>query len=152
MVEIKRFLIGSKAIFSGYKDFENYTTDTDILIIDGDENPEYGFMTQDYDNDEDIHYIIWKNLSKDDLLLYHRYNCYEGTFIQKFLCPEYAEYFDLTIDELKSMSRLFNYMDDRHSYEKFVYDAYIENNGFYMTEEQKAAAYEEYKRKRVIHQ
>lgn len=150
MKEIKRFIIGSRAIFSGYKDFDDNVIDTDILIIDGEENPDYGFETQSYDESKDIHYIIWKYMPKETMLLFHIKNCYEGTYIQKFLCPEYVEYIGLTIDELKSMKKLLNYMDKNHTYEIVVYNAYIENNGFYMTDEQKNAAYAEYKRTRGL--
>lgn len=148
-MEIKRFLIGSKAIFAGYKEFDDITTDTDILIID--ENPsDYDFEHQYHDPDDDtIHYIRWKNMSKEDLLFFHTHNCYMGTFIQKFLVPEYAEWIGLTIEELKSMERLLKYMDDKHEYEKIVFHAYIENNGFFLTPEQKEEAYQVYKSKRI---
>jgi len=147
MKEVKRFIIGSRAIFTGYKDFEDYTTDTDILLIHDD--PDYWLETQYHDpEDDNIHYICWANISKEDLLYYHIHNVYMGTFIQKFLCPEYAEWLGLTIEELASMERLLQYMDNKHSYEKIVFYAYIKNGGFYMTDEQKAAAYEEYKLKR----
>lgn len=147
-MEIKRFTIGSRAIFSGYKDFENYTTDNDILIIE-DASLDYDIQTSVKDmQNEEIHYIKWKNLTKEELLDYHDH-CRMGTFIQKFLVPEYSEYYGITIDDLKRLGRLIDYLDDKHSYEKLVYEAYIENGGFYMTPEQKEIAYEEYKRKRV---
>ena len=144
-MEIKRFLIGSKAIFDGYKDYDNYTTDIDILVIE-DMLPDDKYECSIKDGD--IHYIKWKNLTKAELLDYHRY-CHMGTFIQKFLVPEYSEYMGITIEDLRELGRLLKYMDDKHSYEAFVWQAYIDNNGFYMTPEQKEAAYEEYKRKRV---
>ena len=60
-MEIKRFTIGSRAIFSGYKDFENYTTDNDILIIE-DASLDYDIQTSVKDmQNEEIHYIKWKN-------------------------------------------------------------------------------------------
>lgn len=148
-MEVKRFLIGSKAIFSGYKNFDDITTDTDILIID-DEPIDYDIETQYHDsNDDTIHYIRWKNMSKDELLFYHVHNVYMGTFIQKFLVPEYAEYLNLTIDELKSMERLLEFMDSKHEYEKVVFHAYVENNGFFLTPEQKEEAFQVYKKCRI---
>ncbi len=148
-MEVKRFLIGSKAIFSGYKNFDDITTDTDILIID-DKPTDYDIETQYHDPDDDtIHYIRWKNMSKDELLFHHVHNVYMGTFIQKFLVPEYAEYLNLTIDELKSMERLLEFMDSKHEYEKVVFHAYVENNGFFLTPEQKEEAFQVYKKCRV---
>lgn len=66
----------------------------------------------------------------------------------KFLIKEFADYIGFTIEDLKTMEPLFKTMDDKHSYEKIIYDSYITNNGFYLTDEQLNAAYAEYKRKR----
>lgn len=142
----KRFLIGSRAIFSGYKDFDDITTDYDYLIIE--DAPEGYDIESDDKGDGVNHYIRWRNMAKEDLLDYHR-GCYKGTFIQKFLVPEYAEYLNLTIDELKSIGHLVNFLDKYHTYEKIVYESYVENNGFFMTDEQKERAYQEYKKVRL---
>lgn len=66
----------------------------------------------------------------------------------KFLIPEFAEYLGLTISDLKKLGPLFEKMDDRHSYEKIIYDAYLENSAFYLTDKQLQEAYIEYKKKR----
>ena len=143
----RKFLIGSRAIFSGYKDFESISTDYDWLIIEDEPSKDYIL----YDEDDEMvgknHYIRWKNIPKEELLHFHK-GCYTGTFIQKFLCPEYAEYLNLTIEELMSIGHMVNYLDDDHTYEKIVYDSYVENHGFFLTEEQKEKAYEEYKNAR----
>lgn len=68
--------------------------------------------------------------------------------ICKFLSPEFAEYIDLTIDDLLRLRELSTRMDDKHYYLKMIYDFYIENNGFYLTDEQLNLAYQEYKSKR----
>ena len=39
-------------------------------------------------------------------------------------------------------------MDNNHAYEKIIYDSYIENNDFYLTESQLNRAYKEYKKYR----
>ena len=145
-MEVKRFLIGSRAIFAGYKDFDSITTDTDILIIDDD--PDFDIETSLKNTEDGMHYIKWPQMSKEDLLKFHSV-CYRGTISQKFLVPEYVEYIGFTIEDLKQLRRLTDHLDDKHTYEKVVYDAYIENNGFFLTDEQKEAAYQEYKRKRV---
>ena len=41
-------------------------------------------------------------------------------------------------------------MDSKHTYEKIIADAYIENNGFFLTDEQRDMAYNEYKKTRNI--
>lgn len=91
--------------------------------------------------------IRWRNISKEDLITYHK-TVYKGRYLGKFLVPEYVEYIGLTIDDLKQLKHLTEWLDDRHTYEKVIYDSYIENNGFFLTEEQRNRAYEEYQRAR----
>ena len=63
----------------------------------------------------------------------------------KFLVPEFAEFIGLTIEDLKSMSDLFRHFDLFHQYEEVIYDFYIENNGFFLTDEQREIAYNKYR-------
>jgi hypothetical protein len=39
-------------------------------------------------------------------------------------------------------------MDEKHSYEKIIYNAYLENGAFFITKKQLNEAYEEYKKYR----
>lgn len=135
---MKQFLIGSKAFFSGFQDFK--AMDTDYLIID--DNPDFR-ITKSY-MDGDTHYVCWENMSKEQMIEEHRY-IYKGRFIQKFLVPEFVEYLEFTIEDLKSVSFLLDWLDDQHSYCRVIYDAYIENNSFTLTQEQLNQAYEVYK-------
>lgn len=66
----------------------------------------------------------------------------------KFLIPEFVEYIDFSIDDLKVFKKMFENMDERHKYEKIIYDSYLENNAFTLTDEQKKKAYVEYKKYR----
>lgn len=68
--------------------------------------------------------------------------------IGKFLVPEIAEYLGCTIDHLKRLKPVIERIDEKHLYEKIIYDSYIKNNGFYLTNEQLDEAYLEYKRLR----
>lgn len=67
----------------------------------------------------------------------------------KFLIPEFNEFIGLTIDDLALLKDVFSKMDDKHSYEKIIFNSYLENGGFYLTDKQKERAYEEYKKARV---
>lgn len=139
---MKTFLIGSKAFFSGFDDF--VPVDTDILIFD--DEPDYEISTSYMDGN--THYVRWDaRMSKREIINFHKY-LYTGRYIQKFLVPKVAEYFNLTIEELQEMENLIENLDDQHTYIKVVYDAYIENDGFFLTDEQLEAAYEEYKKVR----
>ena len=147
-MELKRFVIGSKVFFDKYEDFN--PVDTDILIIETDNSKLYDAYPQTsyWDEENRIHTVVWANISKEELFNYHLYDCYAGRYIQKFLCPEYVKYFNITIDELKSLHRLIDILDYEHTYVKIIYDAYIANNDFVLTDEQLDAAYAEYKRTR----
>lgn len=119
--------------------------DTDILILD--DNPTDYELTTDY-MDGSTHYIRWQRLSKEDYIEYHKYS-YEGTLIQKFLVPDFINEIGLTIEDLKQLKPMLKYLDEEHTYEKVIYNAYIKNNGFYLTDDQLDAAYDEYKKSRA---
>lgn len=66
----------------------------------------------------------------------------------KFLVPEFIELFNLTISDLKKLQPLVDMLDDKHKYEEIIYNSYIENNNFYLSDEQLKNAYNVYKKYR----
>ena len=44
---------------------------------------------------------------------------------------------------------MFEKIDEKHRYEKVIFDSYVENDGFFLTDEQRLRAYEEYKMARA---
>lgn len=68
--------------------------------------------------------------------------------VGKFLVPEFCEAIGFTIEDLKIFKNLVNQLDDAHSYEKIIYDAYLKNGKLELTDEQLNRAYKEYKIKR----
>ena len=142
---MKEILVGSDVFFAGMPGFhDNHPDITSRVYID--DNPTDYEIEKDYMEDN-IHKIRWRNMSKEDIIKFHM-DCYKGRYLGKFLVPEYAETIGLTIDDLKKLKHLSEWLDYRHTYEKIIYDSYIENNGFFLTEEQKNKAYEDYKRAR----
>jgi hypothetical protein len=138
---MKQFLIGSKAFFSGFSDF--VPMDTDYLVIY--DEPDFE-VTKSY-MDGNIHYVCWENYPKEKFIQMH-HNIYNGKYIQKFLVPEFVEYLGFTIEDLKSLEFLLDRLDEQHNYCRTIYDAYIKNNSFTLTQEQLAQAYEVYKKDR----
>ncbi len=63
----------------------------------------------------------------------------------KFLVPGFVQEIGFTIEHLKALKPLAEKLDERHRYEKVIYDSYIENGSFELTEEQRSKAYEQYK-------
>ena len=70
--------------------------------------------------------------------------------IGKFLVPEFCAEIGFTIEDLPRLEPLLAKLDEKHKYEEIIYNAYIENNAFVLTDEQRAAAYESYKVSRGI--
>ena len=69
-------------------------------------------------------------------------------YASMFLVPEFVKAMDITIDDLNLLQNVFYHIDDKHIYERMIYDYYKENNGFYLTENQLKTVYDEYKSKR----
>ena len=139
---IKEFKIGSSIFFASYSDYTQ--KDIDILAIT--DLPLFGKPVMNMKlKDKDIFFMcIEDNSVMLDKTLESGINMRAG----KFLSPEFAEYIGLTIEELKKLKPMFDDIDEKHMYEKVIFDSYIKNNGFFLTNEQRLMAYEEYKRKR----
>ena len=139
---IKEFKIGSSIFFDSYSDY--IQKDIDILAIT--DLPLFGKPMMNMKlKDKDIFFMcIEENSVMLDKTLESGVNMRAG----KFLSPEFAEYIGLTIEELKKLKPMFDDIDEKHMYEKVIFDSYIKNNGFFLTNEQRLTAYEEYKRQR----
>lgn len=138
----KKFIVGSQAFFQYYKDFK--PKDIDILYLVS--------KNEFFKSSRRVHYnnkciFEWVVRSKEEWI-----NTLNNNFLAmevgKVLVPNVAKYIGLTIEDLKKLSPQFDKLDDRHKYEKVIYDSYIENNDFTLTNEQLDRAYEEYKRER----
>lgn len=142
MKEKKKFSIGSRVFFGNYPDFQS--KDDDILYIMTDWTMKSTMLNFKKDG-KDRFFIM--DMPKDMMIkdtLEKNIPMKAG----KFLVPEFAEYIGLTIDDLKELQPLFDKMDEKHSYEKVIYDSYVANGSFTLTDEQREKAYEEYKKTR----
>lgn len=132
-------LIGSRAFFSGIKGFR--PSDTDMLYLE--DNPkDYNYVKQIRISGNCEYY--WKNMPKENFI---SYALSKGPAMQlgKFLVPAFVEVIGFTIEDLKKLQPLADNLDDKHKYEKVIYDSYIENGEFKLTDEQLQKAYLEYK-------
>ena len=68
-----------------------------------------------------------------------------GMELGKFLVPEFARELEMDIDDLERLRPLVEKLDEKHLYEKVIYDAYIENGCWLLTDEQRIEAYRIYK-------
>ena len=69
--------------------------------------------------------------------------------LARYLTPEFVKAFNITIDDLKTLKPLKDRLDDKHKYLGTIYDAYLENKDFTLTDKQREAAYYLYKSART---
>ena len=88
-------------------------------------------------------------MTKDEFLEYELEHCKKAKMaVGKLLVPELVKYMNITIGDLKKFKFAIDEIQEKHSYEKIIYDAYIKNNDFILTYEQRDKAYQEYKKYR----
>lgn len=141
----RRFRVGSTYFFSEYPGF----APSDIDEVEFEEHPRlYRNVMQFRKKDGSRCYYKWRKMSADEFVEY-TLNSKLPMEIGKFLIPEVNDYLGFTLDHLKKLSSVAERLDPKHRYEKVIYDSYIENGGFYLTEEQRNLAYEEYIKERI---
>lgn len=139
---MKKILIGSKYFFSRYPDF----TGKDIDEIELVSSAEFAQMRQITGRGRCLfqmkrhattqEYIDWAVKSK------------VGMVVGKFLVPEFCKAIGFTIADLPKVAVLVDRLDAKHQYEKIIYDSYLENGSFTLTNEQRGRAYQAYKESR----
>lgn len=144
MKSIKEIIIGSKAFFSSYNDYRGKDLDM-LAIMNHLINDDKSFNIKLKDKD----IFMYPNFSKDKFIQYDL-ECNIPMRIGKYLVPEFAKYIKLTIEDLYQLKPLVDKLDEKHDYEKIIYDSYIANSGFYLTDEQREKAYLRYKESRNI--
>lgn len=82
----------------------------------------------------------WKRMAPQD---YINYALNRGPAMQlgKFLTPEFVNEIGFTIEHLKQLQPLVDNLDPKHSYQKIIFDSYVLNNDFILTQEQLQQAY-----------
>lgn len=138
----EKFTVGSRAFFDGIDGFN--PSDTDILYVMTDVNVKnfkcISFKEGEFDR------ILIIDMSKDELIEHIKES--DTICASKILVPSVAEYFGVTINDLPQLTNIFNALDEKHQYQKIIFNAYIENGKFEMTDEQRNLAFEEYKKYR----
>lgn len=139
MRPIYQFIIGSQVFFKDLEDFK--PKDKDVLCIMDSFNFK-GNVLHSHLQGDDV--FFFRNMDKDGFIN----DAIESNVpmrLGKFLVPEFATHIDLEINDLKKLSSLAENLDEAHKYEKIIYDSYLENNDFVLTEEQRLKAFKSYK-------
>ena len=138
----KKIQIGSQVFFKVvYEDYESHDEDYICFV----EKP---VLFKDFMNirGKGKDYFYFRDMNKDEFIEYSIKHCEKLPMAAgKFLVPEVAKYFGMTIEDLKKFETFFNGIDSRHAYEKVIYDAYIKNNDFKIGKRQLNKAYKLYK-------
>ena len=137
----QRYKVGSQAFFEGMPGF----MPGDIDEVEFEEQPQLfrNFM-QIRKKDRTRCLFIWRKMDPDEFIDYalrSRTPMEAG----KFLVPEVAEDLGITIEHLKRLGPVFDRLDEKHEYEKIIFDSYINNGGFFLTNEQRGEAFSSYK-------
>ena len=134
-------LMGSTYFFKSYNDFKSHDIDK-IDIIDTDK-----FSEKQVIRGQGKDYIILKNKPKQQLIA-DALKSELALVVGKFLIPEFNNRIGFTIEDLPQLQPLIDRLDEKHLYEKIIYEAYLANGNFVLTQEQRDAAYESYKETR----
>lgn len=70
--------------------------------------------------------------------------------VGKFLIPEFCKEIGFTIKDLSKLKPLIDKLDEKHKYEEIIYNAYLANGDFVLTQTQRDQAYESYKKTRNL--
>lgn len=141
---VKVFNIGSNYFFAGIDGFKS--KDDDVLEIIED-SKSFKHYRQYSDFNKKCHFQFVNKPKKEFLDWHIEHNI--PMSVGKFLIPEVNEFFGITIEDLKSlMDKQMPILDHKHKYEAVIWDSYIENNSFTLTDAQRSRAYESYKKAR----
>ena len=140
---MKTFLVGSTYFFNGLEGFKSKDKDRVVLV----ENPK-GFTHCRQTSGAGSCLFEWKKMTADEFVAY-TLNTKLPMSVGKFLVKEFCEEIGFTLNHLKQLKPIFDKLDDKHKYEKIIYEAYIGNGSYSLTEAQKLEAFEEYKKLRV---
>ena len=138
MEELKqRFRVGSQAFFSQYSNFTAGDTD----YVEFEDKPKlYKNVMQFRKTDKSLCLFKWRKMTADEFVEYTLRSKLPME-LGKFLVPEVAEYLGFTIEHLQRLKPVAERLDEKHRYEKVIYDAYIQNDAFTLTDEQRLEAY-----------
>lgn len=145
---MKKIVIGSYPFFHTYSDYNSH--DKDFIVFE--ENPTQfkTFMNiRLFKQKTDTYYF--KDLPKEELLQSELKRIENIPMaINKFLVPEVCKYKGITLEDLKPFEFLFEKIDDKHKYLGVIYQFYLQNGDFILTQEQRDIAYKEYKKYRKV--
>jgi len=133
-----RYLMGSRYFFSMYEGFVSH--DTDYVELTDDNLVKHLVNIRG----KGIDVFIFRRKPKEQMIE-DALSSKLAMVVGKFLIPEFCKELSFTISDLQKLKPLIDKLDEKHLYEKVIYDSYISNNDFVLSDEQRLKAYEIYK-------
>ena len=141
----KAIVTGSTPFFENIESF--VPGDIDLVVLE-DKSKRFNYWRYSFNSGIDITEIKYR--PKEELLEYYKKDTTPSSVLGMFLTPEFIDAFGLTIDDVKEVYKVLEgKLTPRQSYQRVIAEAYFENNGFTLTDEQRLKAYEIYKAERV---
>lgn len=137
-----RILIGSEYFFGRYGDFKGKDIDEIELVS----TAEFAQMRQITGRGRCLFQMKRHATTQEYIDWAVKSNI--GMVIGKFLVPEFCNAIGFTVADLPKLEVLLARLDAKHQYEKIIYNSYIENGSFTLTDEQRDRAYQSYKESR----
>lgn len=139
----KKFLTGSSAFFSCLADFK--PKDYDWIVLD-DAPKGYHYYCQTSTPGKCV--FEWRDMGADALIDYALAHPRPAMQVIKFLTPDFAAHIGLTIGQLERLRPLVDALKKKHRYAAIIFDSYIKNGSFTLTDSQRMEAYQCYKEAR----
>ena len=130
---MKKFLSGSKIYFKDYLDFKPH--DTDYILFEN--NPKL-YKEYAHIKERNVDVFAYKDMSKEEFINFIKKRIsYDGMQIGTLINTEMCEYLNITIDDLRNIDINQIKLYEKWNYLKMIYNFYLENNGMYLTQEQR---------------
>ncbi len=137
-----KILMGSRYFFANYPDFDSKDID-EIEIVETDKFKYIRHLT----GQGKCSFQLRKLSCAQDYIDY-ALTTHLGMVVGKFLIPEFVHEIGMSIKDLPQLQPLIDNLDPKHLYEKIIFDSYIENGDFILTDKQRELAYQSYKESR----
>lgn len=136
---MKRIITGSRAFFSGMEGFK--PKDCDVIVIVNNKEVPFKWMRQTSNGSVDVFEIVRHPKAK---LISHAVDKAQPMAIARFLTPAFAKEIGLHPSDLPALRPMRENLDTKHEYLGVIYDAYVSNSSFELTDDQRQAAFDVY--------
>lgn len=135
---MKKYLVGSRAFFSGTEGFS--PKDQDFLVLES--------APLDYEWRREQHLrgvcTFFYKIEPPAQMVQRAVDSKDALQLCKFLVPEVAAELRMSVDNIRPLETLLPLLDEKHRYYEIIFRAYMTNGSFTLTEAQRLEAYQSY--------